>query len=71
MILESIVSDINFAYFLLLFIFFILMFYLIKATNFEKIFKQGKTIEIKIGYFILSLILAHILTTIFLNFFNL
>lgn len=56
-------------YFCFLFVFFIICFTILKATNFEKCFKQGKTVEIKIAYFLICLIFSHVLASILIKLF--
>ncbi len=47
-----------FLYFIMFIVSYGLFFYLLTKTNFEKIFKPGKIGEIRVGYFIISFILA-------------
>lgn len=39
-----------------------LSFKILLASNFEKLFKQGKILEIRIGYFVVSIIMSFLLT---------
>lgn len=49
-------------FFIMLVISFGIIFYLLLNTNFEKIFKKGKITEIRISFFIISFVLATIIS---------
>ncbi len=49
-----------YTYFLSLVVFFLIYFKILLSTNLEKIFKQGKTTEIRFTYYLLSFILSAI-----------
>ncbi len=48
----------QFIYFLSFLLSFIIIFYLLLKSNFEKCFKQGKTEAIKVAMFMITFILA-------------
>lgn len=50
---------------------FTIVFQVLRAINFESIFKRGKIFEIKLGYFIFSLIGGHIIAEIIVKITNL
>lgn len=49
-------------FFIMLVISFGMVFYLLLNTNFEKIFKKGKITEIRISFFLVSFIIATIIS---------
>ena len=49
-----------YTYFLSLVVFFLIYFKILLSTNLEKIFKQGKTTEIRFTYYLLSFVLSAI-----------
>lgn len=49
-------------FFITLVISFGMIFYLLLNTNFEKIFKKGKITEIRISFFLVSFIIATIIS---------
>lgn len=55
------------AYIIVFVISFIIFFYLLLKSNFEKFFKQGKITEIRISYFLMSFILATIFSIGFMK----
>lgn len=59
------------AYFAGLLIGSAITFIVLKSTNFEKLFHQGRVFEIRAAYFLLSLIGGHIVGLIFHKIFSL
>jgi|GEM_PF-4366337 len=57
-------------YFIGLITFFAITFKVLRATNLESIFKKNKVFEIKAAYFIISIAIAHILSSILLKFYE-
>lgn len=57
-------------YFIGLMIFFGITFKVLRATNLENIFKKNKVFEIKVAYFIISIVIAHILSSVLLKFYE-
>lgn len=49
-------------FFTFLLFFFVVSFYCLLQTNFEKIFKQGKIFAIRLGYIFVSLILSFLMS---------
>lgn len=57
-------------YFILLIMFFTINFNILRALNFENIFKKNHIWQIKAAYIILSLAFAHILAEILMKFYE-
>ena len=60
----------NLTYSLVFAVFFVLAYFVVLSTNFEKIFKQGQIIAIRIGQVLLALIIAYLVTEGIMNLIN-
>lgn len=58
-------------YFITFIVFVYIAFTILKATNFEKLFKQGKIFEIKVAYTFVSFILAYLITELIFKLYSL
>lgn len=57
-------------YFIALIIFYIIAFNVLKAIHIEAAFKKNHIFEIRIAYILFSIIIAHLLAEIVLNFYD-
>ncbi len=57
----------NILYVIIFFLMMVVSFLLLLASNFEKLFKQGKITEIRIAYVIASIIISFLVTSAFIT----
>ncbi len=54
-------------YVIFFFAILVISFILLLASNFERLFKQGKITEIRIGYAVVSVIISYLFTKAFIE----
>lgn len=57
---------IDLLYIIFFFMMLIISFLILLASNFEKLFKQGKIVEIRIAYVIMSIIISYLVSEAFI-----
>ena len=57
----------NILYVIIFVLMMVVSFLLLLASNFEKLFKQGKITEIRIAYVIASIIISYLVTSAFIT----